>query len=172
MGEICIGGASLARGYLNQPTLTAEKFVDNPLGEGRLYHTGDLGRFLPDGSLEYLGRKDHQVQIRGFRVELGEIETTLLAHPAVKEAVVMAHGEGANKQLAAYAVCQNRVNNDPMQSFWEPDEQYRNEKGVLTNPTERIAFKLQQNNLRSDLTSQIKLQKPIIDEFARVIGNS
>jgi len=105
------------------------------------------------------------VQIRGFRVELGEIEAALLAHPAVKEAVVMVHGEGANKQLAAYAVGQNTVNNAPMQFFWEPDEQYRNEKGVLSNPTERISFKLQQNNLRSDLTSQIKLQKPITDEI-------
>jgi amino acid adenylation domain-containing protein len=164
-GEICIGGASLARGYLNQPVLTAEKFVVNPVGEGRLYRTGDLGRFLPDGNLEYLGRKDYQVQIRGFRVELGEIEAALLTHPTVKEAVVMAHGEGANKQLAAYAVCQNTVNNTPMQSFWQPDEQYKNEKGVLTNLTERMAFKLQQNNLRSDLTSQIKLQKPITDEI-------
>lgn len=105
-GEICIGGTSLARGYLNQPALTTEKFVVNPVGEGRLYRTGDLGRFLPDGNLEYLGRKDYQIQIRGFRVELGEIEAALLAHPAVKETTVVVQGEGANKQLVAYAVPQ------------------------------------------------------------------
>jgi len=103
-GEMCIGGANLARGYLNQPGLTTEKFVNNPLDEGRLYRTGDLGRFLPDGNLEYLSRKDNQVQIRGFRVELGEIEAALLTHPVVKETAVVAKGEETNKQLIAYIV--------------------------------------------------------------------
>jgi len=105
-GEICIGGTSLARGYLNQPKLTAEKFITNAVVEERLYRTGDLGRFLPDGNLEYLGRKDHQIQIRGFRVELGEIEATLLAHPAVKETALVAQGDGKSKRLVAYAVPQ------------------------------------------------------------------
>ena len=103
-GELHIGGAGLARGYLNRPQLTKEKFIPNPFGEGRLYKTGDLARYLPDGNLEFLGRKDNQVKIRGFRVELGEIESTLNSQPNVREAVVMVRGESANKQLVAYIV--------------------------------------------------------------------
>ncbi|HEX3131877.1 MAG TPA: amino acid adenylation domain-containing protein, partial [Thermoanaerobaculia bacterium] len=97
-GEIRIGGGGVARGYLNQPVLTAERFV--PGEAGRWYRTGDLARRLPDGTLEFLGRIDHQVKIRGFRVELGEIEARLRAHPAVREAVVLSRGES----LAAYVV--------------------------------------------------------------------
>ena len=103
-GELCIGGESLARGYLNQPALSAEKFVPNPFGDGKIYKTGDVGRFLPDHILQYIGRKDHQVQIRGFRVELGEVETALRSHSVVKETAVLAQGEGANKQLVAYII--------------------------------------------------------------------
>ena len=94
-GEICVGGAGAARGYLDRPELTAERFVPDPfaasaLGGARLYRSGDLARRRPDGELEYLGRIDHQVKIRGFRIELGEIEAALVAHPAVREAVVLA----------------------------------------------------------------------------------
>ncbi len=158
MGEICIGGTNLARGYLNQPALTAEKFVINPVDGGRLYRTGDLGRFLPDGNLEYLGRKDFQVQIRGFRVELGEIEATLLVHPAVKEAVVMAHGEETNKQLMAYAVCHFE------KSIWQVQDSYCHEEGILIDPTERMAFKLQQVNIQSFTGTEIALTKPVIND--------
>ena len=100
-GELCIAGVGLARGYLNQPELTREKFVDNPYGAGKLYLTGDLARFLPDGNIEYLGRIDEQVKIRGFRIELGEIEHQLLRLAHVKAAVVLAK-EGA--YLCAYLV--------------------------------------------------------------------
>ncbi len=107
-GELYIGGAGLGRGYLNQPGLTAEKFIPNPFsstpGE-RLYKTGDLARYLPDGNIEFLGRIDQQLKIRGFRVEPGEIEATLRQHPAVQEAVVSAHQfQPGDKRLIAYVV--------------------------------------------------------------------
>ncbi len=90
-GEIHVGGAGLALGYLDRPELTAERFVPDPFGEpgSRLYRSGDLARRLPDGDLEYLGRIDHQVKIRGFRIELGEIESALVRHTSVREAVVL-----------------------------------------------------------------------------------
>ncbi|MGC9969935.1 MAG: amino acid adenylation domain-containing protein [Bryobacteraceae bacterium] len=103
-GEICIGGVNLARGYLNRPELTNERFIPNPFREGeRLYRTGDLGRLLPDGNLEFLGRRDTQVKIRGYRVELGEIEALLKTHPAVETAAVVAGG-AENGSLVACVV--------------------------------------------------------------------
>ncbi|MEP0859278.1 amino acid adenylation domain-containing protein [Trichocoleus sp. DQ-U1] len=130
-GELHIGGFGLARGYLNRPELTQEKFIQNPLkdltpqppslqgqgencsppllgeglGESRLYKTGDLARYLPDGNIEFLGRIDHQVKIRGFRIELGEIEAVLLQHPQVRETVVLAREDMPNdRRLVAYVV--------------------------------------------------------------------
>ncbi|MCP4659869.1 MAG: amino acid adenylation domain-containing protein, partial [bacterium] len=103
-GELAIGGASISRGYLHRPALTAERFVPNPLSGdplsgdphfagARLYRTGDLVRRLPDGTIEFLGRIDHQVKVRGFRIELGEIEAVLSSHPGVRETVVLAREE-------------------------------------------------------------------------------
>ncbi len=106
-GELHIGGVQVARGYLNRPELSAEKFIADPFGEdptARLYKTGDLARFLPDGNLEYLGRLDFQVKLRGIRIEPGEIETALRAHPAIREAVVTAREDTPG--LVAYLVPQ------------------------------------------------------------------
>ena len=106
-GELYLGGAGLARGYLNQPALTAERFIPNPYGRAgsRLYRTGDLVRSLPDGNLLYVGRSDQQVKIRGYRIEPGEIEHVLLQHPCITESVVLAREDASGeKYLVAYIV--------------------------------------------------------------------
>ena len=112
-GEMYVGGEGLARGYLNQPALTATRFIPDPFGaepSGRLYRTGDLARHLPGGDIEYLGRLDHQVKIRGYRVELGEIEAVLSRHPTVREAVVLARDAGGEQSVVAYLVCHGQTN--------------------------------------------------------------
>jgi acyl-CoA synthetase (AMP-forming)/AMP-acid ligase II len=108
-GELYIGGDGLAREYLHRPALTAEKFVPDPFGQpgSRLYRSGDLARFLPDGQIEFLGRIDRQIKLRGFRIELGEIEAALSQHPQVQSCIIMAHADlKDNKQLTAYVVPQ------------------------------------------------------------------
>jgi len=106
-GEVYVGGAGVARGYLGRPDLTADRFVPDPYGPpgSRLYRTGDLARWLPEGSLEFLGRLDNQVKIRGYRVELGEIQAALCRHPDVRDAVVVARPAPAGgSRLVAYPV--------------------------------------------------------------------
>ncbi|MGK3998773.1 amino acid adenylation domain-containing protein [Sorangium sp. So ce1024] len=116
-GELHIGGIGLARGYHRRPELTAERFMPDPFGAapgGRLYRTGDLARYRPDGAIEFLGRLDHQVKLRGLRVELGEIEARLLQHPSVAEAVVVARDEAhGGKRLVAYVAGRDGAAPDP-----------------------------------------------------------
>jgi pristinamycin I synthase-2 len=105
IGEIFVAGAGLARGYLNRPDLTAARFVPHPHREGeRIYRSGDLGRLNADGEYEHLGRADQQIKLRGFRVELGEIETALMAHPAVRQAAVLLRTEDGHERLVGYVV--------------------------------------------------------------------
>ncbi|HET9279981.1 MAG TPA: amino acid adenylation domain-containing protein, partial [Flavitalea sp.] len=109
IGEICIGGLGVARGYLNRADQSAEKFIPNPFGNDqteRLYKTGDLARWMPDGNIEYLGRKDDQVKIRGYRIELGEVESTLNELAAVNMSCVVAKREGEDHKLISYYVPQ------------------------------------------------------------------
>jgi amino acid adenylation domain-containing protein len=130
-GELHIGGAGLARGYLNRSQLTAEKFIPNPISSGfplfkgdgrgdRLYRTGDKARYLPDGNIEFLGRTDNQVKIRGFRIELGEVETLLSQHPGVEQVVVsLSEDESGDRRLISYLVPnrQNKPSVSELRSF-------------------------------------------------------
>jgi hypothetical protein len=110
-GELYLGGMKLAREYLNQPELTAKRFIPNPFSNepgSKLYKTGDIARYLADGCIEYLGRVDHQIKVRGFRIELGEIESVLRQHPDVGQAVVVSQdGPNNAKQLVAYVTARN-----------------------------------------------------------------
>jgi amino acid adenylation domain-containing protein len=134
-GELYIGGAGVARGYLNRPELTAEKFIPNPFSdepEARLYKTGDLARYLPDGNLEYLGRIDNQVKIRSFRIELGEIEAVLTQHPAVRESVVTVREDNPDdKRLVGYVVpdSQNQAKGDPAERISQWQQVFNNTYG-------------------------------------------
>nr|WP_278286571.1 condensation domain-containing protein [Zhouia spongiae] len=119
VGEICISGDGLARGYLNRPELTAAKFVDNPFNEGdRLYKTGDLGRWLPDGNIEFIGRKDSQVKIRGFRIELGEVEHVLQGNTHVISCVVdVTESSSGDKDLVAYFVGSDSITSQELREY-------------------------------------------------------
>jgi len=119
IGEICIGGEGLARGYLNKPELTGERFVANPFREGtRLYRTGDLGRILPDGGIGFIGRRDDQVKIRGFRIELGEIGNVLGQYEGVVSALVLAREDAmGEKRLVAYLTGREPLEGGAMRTF-------------------------------------------------------
>jgi acyl carrier protein len=109
-GELLIGGVGLAKGYWNRPTLTSDKFIPNPFGPGRLYRTGDLARYRLDGTIEYLGRNDFQVKLRGLRIELGEIEEAIENHPGIDRAVVtLWRRSETDERLIGYYTCQDNT---------------------------------------------------------------
>ncbi|NOQ75939.1 MAG: amino acid adenylation domain-containing protein, partial [Crocinitomix sp.] len=118
IGEICVGGDGLARGYLNRPDLTAEKFIEHPFINGeRLYKTGDLGRWLPNGIIEFFGRVDDQVKIRGHRIEIGEIENTLLIKEDIKEVAIYAETIGSAKELFCYVVSEEKQTAEELRTY-------------------------------------------------------
>ncbi len=120
VGELYIGGDALGRGYINRPSLTADRFIPDSLSgrEGaRLYRTGDLAKYLPDGEIVFMGRSDQQVKLRGLRIEPGEIEAALVQHPAIRQAVVVCGEECASKQLIAYCVSACPIEKDELTQF-------------------------------------------------------
>lgn len=117
-GEIYIGGMATAKGYLNRPELTANRFLHHPLADSLLYKTGDLARYLPDGNLQYLGRQDHQVKVRGFRIELGEVEAVLAQHSAIAQtAVTVKTDDSGSSSLIAYIVTNTEVTHGELRQF-------------------------------------------------------
>ncbi len=118
-GELCVSGEGLARGYLNLPEMTREKFTQNPYGEGRLYRSGDLARWMPNGNIEYLGRIDQQVKIRGFRIELGEIETQLCKHEDMKQVAAVLKELDGKKAITAYITAKRELSVGELRTFLE-----------------------------------------------------
>ncbi len=119
-GELYIGGAGLARGYLKRPDLTADRFLPHPFSTepgARLYRTGDLAKYLPDGNIEFLGRIDQQIKLRGYRIELGEIETVLGQHPEIEQAVVTLTAQGSEQRLVAYLVAERELQHSELRSY-------------------------------------------------------
>jgi amino acid adenylation domain-containing protein len=160
-GEMYCAGMGLAKGYWRDPALTDAKFSRNPEAGERLYRTGDLGCWRPDGNIEFLGRADHQVKIRGHRIEPGEIEAALREHPAVRSSVVAAAGEGAGKKLIAYIVANQRV---LMDAYVPPGMD-----GAHLDPAERLEFKMQHRGIRksSPIETATPLQRPAEDAALR-----
>ncbi|MGA2289546.1 amino acid adenylation domain-containing protein [Bradyrhizobium sp.] len=159
-GRIFIGGSGLSDGYWRDETKTSERFIIHPVTNRRLFHTGDLGRYLPDGNIEFLGREDFQVKIGGHRVELGEIEAVLEKHPAVSSAVVTAHGPQDGQRLIAYVV--PRQDGGLAESpAMIPDAAPADGTALINGPLERLHFALQQPGIRrNNGTARVQLLKP------------
>jgi amino acid adenylation domain-containing protein len=162
-GQLYIGGVGLAKGYWKDAEKTNASFITHPVTKEKLYKTGDLGRYLPDGNIEFLGREDFQVKINGYRIELGEIEAILKQHPTVKEAVVTTVEQ--TQQLVAYIVSdaakqplrERHITPTPnLGEAYQPSQQ----PGVLSDAGERIEFKLQQPGIRKSESSPITIHLP------------
>ncbi|MEH2088675.1 MAG: amino acid adenylation domain-containing protein [Nostoc sp.] len=151
-GQLYISGIGLAKGYWKDAEKTNSSFITHPVTKEKLYKTGDLGRYLPDGNIEFLGREDFQVKINGYRIELGEIEEILKQHPTVKQAVVTTVEQ--TQQLVAYIISDTPTPN--LGEAYQPTQQ----PGVLSDAGERIEFKLQQPGIRKSESSPITIHLP------------
>lgn len=183
-GELHIGGLGLARGYVNHPELTAEKFIPNPFSkelQARLYKTGDIARYQPDGNIEFFGRLDNQVKIRGFRVEPGEIESVLRRHSSVKDVVVIAKGDAPeNKRLAAYVIKQQGYSFSPtklrsylkdyLPHYMVPQEWFTLDIFPLTpnGKIDRSRLILCQNECAESLTQSVTPSTPIERRLVKI----
>ena len=191
VGELYIGGDGLALGYLNRPELTAERFILNPLAGTpgkRLYKTGDLARYLPDGNIEFQGRIDHQVKIRGFRIELGEIESVLRQHPRVQRAVVLVREDRlGQKQLVAYAVAEESSDEDLIQvmrhylqerlaeymvpsAFVVLDELPLTPNGKIDRKALPAPLRSDYGDMRAHVAPRSDLEKSIVDIWSDLLG--
>jgi len=163
-GKLFIGGVGLAKGYWQDQEKTDTSFITHPRTGERLYRTGDVGRYLPDGNIEFLGREDFQVKLQGHRIELGEIEAVLGQHPAVRAAVVAVIGNSGNtRRLVAYLACDQESESSKIATDEAPFQQ---SNGVLSDYYQRLEFKLKKPGLREDLKQQpfTPLTQPQLDE--------
>lgn len=175
IGEICIGGVGLARGFWKDEEKTKEKFTYHPVTRERLYKSGDIGCFLPDGNIQIAGRKDFQVKIRGLRVELSEIETILNGHGEVRDSVVIATGDSqTNKRLIGYVVPNKKFEEPAKEEAREVKESVESEDqsargGSLLSDIDKMELKLKHLELRQndDDKKSIDLIKPIVDSKLR-----
>ncbi len=153
VGELYIAGTGLAAGYHGDPVRTAASFVTHPVTGERLYRTGDLGRWRPDGTIEFLGREDHQVKVGGHRIELGEIESAITAHDGVRAAVVAALGDRHHRRLAACLVPADGSADGPRSAgALNPDAVDATDRaGMIFDEVERVEFKLARHGVRTDL---------------------
>ncbi|GAB3641454.1 amino acid adenylation domain-containing protein [Spirosoma arcticum] len=162
-GEIYLAGDGVAQGYLNRAELTAERFVDNPFGGGKMYRTGDLGRFVNDGEIQCLGRIDNQVKLRGYRIELGEIENTLNTFEDVKEAVVMAREDNSGDQrLVAYVVPESATNSSDKMLSWHDqwDRIYRTGEGITAQVSGRDVFQFEVKEWEGQAVKRVQALNP------------
>jgi amino acid adenylation domain-containing protein len=162
-GQLYIGGIGLAKGYWKDGVKTSASFITHLITGERLYKTGDLGRYLPDGNIEFLGREDFQVKVNGYRIELGEVESALLQHSLVKEVIVTTvEGSQDTKRLAAYVVPHKKDSNKVVDSIKAPVQ-------GLTD-LEKLQFKLEQRSVRKIESNQnsVKLRKPEFDDDLRL----
>ena len=167
-GELCCAGVGVAQGYWRNDEQTQARFITHPRTGERIYRTGDLGRFLPDGTLEFMGRVDLQIKISGMRIEPGEIEAALSQHPAVQAAVVTAmEDSGGHKRLVAHVVPADasRPATEEVDDLLGSAEQ-RAAEGIVTDPVARLEFKLKHLNLRHEVADRpaVALPAPPLDD--------
>ncbi len=181
-GELCITGDGLARGYLNRPELTAERFIENPFGSGKMYRTGDLARLLPDGNIEYLGRIDEQVKLRGFRIEPGEIESKIREIDAVRDCVVIARDDAAgDKAIYAYYVGSEEISVSDVRTalrkslpeymipayMMQIDSIPVNRSG---KPDRKALPDIRQSSEREYIAPKTEAEIAVCDAFAQILG--